>query len=122
MTFFKDDEGHLHVGRIAGVVYTAALIPFLRGTQVPALPNLARAVFAVGWWMAFWDKRPSRKLSELLHHPRAAIGVALAIAALVAQIYFTGPQPSRSYSSGLLILLVVLLSFWAGRLYRMHHK
>jgi hypothetical protein len=122
MTFFKDDEGHLHIGRITGVVYTAALIPALCGTHVPAPLYLARAVFAAGWWMAAWDKRQWRKLSELLHRPRAIIGVGLAIGALIAQACFTVPRPPRSYSSALLIFLIVMLSFWAGRLYRMHHK
>jgi hypothetical protein len=122
MTFFQDDEGHLHGGRLAAVLYTVGLIPGC-GSHVFAPLCLSRAVFALGWWIAFCEKRPSRTFSELAHHPHSVVGVTLLISALIAQTYFAGPRPfSGSYSSTLLVLLVGIGSFCAVALYRKNHK
>ncbi len=122
MTFFQDDEGHLHALRLAAVLFTVALVPGC-GPHVFAPLCLSRAVFALAWWIAFWDKRPCRTFSELVHHPRSVIGVAILIGALIVQTYFAASRPfSGGYGSLLLILLVGIGSFGAGMLYRLYHK
>jgi hypothetical protein len=122
MTFFRDDEGHLHLLRIAAVLYTVGLITGC-GSDVFAPLFLARAVFVAGWWIAYGEKRPfPRTLSELAHHPHRVIGITLIISSLIAQGYLEGPHPTKM-GLLLLVLLVGIASFCAGGLlYREYRK
>ena len=88
MGFFKDENGRMHIARIAGVLYIVGLLPWLKTGSLNAL-LVARAAFLAGWWLAFCDKRPPSLLSELLA-PRRIAGIIIALSSISGQYYLIG--------------------------------
>jgi hypothetical protein len=85
--FFQTSEGRLHAGRLAGVVYTVALLPGCYLFVYVDAMCVARIVFTVGWWLSFCDKRPAHTGSELLTNARRVLGIVLVVVGIVGQFY-----------------------------------
>ena len=85
-TFFQTSEGRLHAGRLAGVIYTVALLPGCYLFLYVDAMCVARTIFTVGWWLSFGDKRPPHTGSELLA-ARRMLGIVLVVAGIVGQFY-----------------------------------
>lgn len=91
MEFFKTSEGRLHAGRIAGVVYTIAVLPGCLILLHSADPMcIMRITYTVGWWLSFCDKRPALAAGDLLNHPRRLLGVALVVLGVIGSFYVIG--------------------------------
>ena len=92
MSFFKTDEGRLHIGRFSGVVLVVGFIPGCR-TLLKGDPLCwMRIVFAAGWWLCCGTKRPARTLSEM--GALGIIGFVLMALGAAGQFYVIGRHVS----------------------------
>jgi hypothetical protein len=89
MEFVQTNEGRLHIGRIAGLIYILALVPGCREFLTLEPLCLARFIFTAGWWLCFTEKQPARTLSEIVR-PRGIVGLILILVGIAGQFYFVG--------------------------------
>lgn len=78
-------EGQRGIALTVGLLLILALIVSWKDALKPDLLFVMRAIFTVGWWIAFCGKRPSSTASEK-HHRLVQIGVLLVLAGAVLQL------------------------------------
>jgi hypothetical protein len=87
LTFFETDQGNLHLGRIAALLFTVALVP---GCEYFARIDpicMMHIVFAIGGWLAMGRKKPARTFAD--SHPLGIVGWFLLFIGLAGQFFFT---------------------------------
>ena len=85
--FFETEEGGLHGGRIAGLIYPLGLAP--ECIHFPDSYCFCGITMLAGWWLCFGSKRIPQTLSELLRLPRL-IGAILILLGIAGRYYFSG--------------------------------
>ena len=93
MEFFKTSEGRMHGTRVAGAIYTLALLPGCLTLWYAADPMcIMRLTYTLGWWLSFCDKRPAQSAGDLVSHSRRLLGIALVAVGLIGSFYVVRHQ------------------------------
>jgi hypothetical protein len=89
MEFFKTDNGVLHAGRFAGILYLISLLVSCGFVGERLQMCAVRSLSTVGWWLAFGGKHMPGTLAGLVAHPVRMTGAILTVLGIAGQFYVT---------------------------------
>jgi hypothetical protein len=90
MEFFETDEGKIHGGRLAGVIYLFGLAVGCDWSNFYESCTL-HLVFTIGWWLAFGAKHVPQSLRDTVDfsaRPMQSVGLVLGALAIAAESYY----------------------------------
>jgi hypothetical protein len=90
MEFFKTDDGRVHAGRLAGVIYLFGLAVGCDWSEFYKSCSL-HLLFTMGWWLAFCGKHRPRTVRDAVDfsiRPIQSAGTVLGLLAIIAESYY----------------------------------
>jgi hypothetical protein len=83
MEFFKTDDGRIHVGRLAGIVYVIGLVVGCDWSEFYESCTL-HLIFTVGWWLAAGGKYRPRSFRDTVDFGARPVQSAATVMGLLA--------------------------------------